>query len=220
MKNRDKRKIVKVYSIFYSLQGESTFTGLPTVFIRLAGCNAGCSYCDTVDACVSSGKEMSFEEIFEKIEAFGVNLVEVTGGEPLEQDSTKAFLNELVDKNYDVLLETNGLHKIKEINDKVNIILDIKTPGSGVADSIIDENLNLTDRHIEYKFVVTSMKDFEFADNISQKYKLFKKGAVLVSPLKTVDLKELAVKILETKEPFRLQLQQHKIIWGDVDFEC
>jgi 7-carboxy-7-deazaguanine synthase len=218
--NKDKNNILKVYSIFYSLQGESTYTGLPTVFIRLAGCNAGCSYCDTVDACASSGKEMSFNEILKNIEKYGVNLIEVTGGEPLQQKSTKAFLNELVERNYEVLLETNGLHKIKEINKEVKVILDIKTPGSGVNNSIIEENLSINDRKIEYKFVITDFMDFEYAVKVSKKYELFEKGVVLISPLKKVNLKELADKILQTKAPFRLQLQQHKIIWGDVDYEC
>jgi 7-carboxy-7-deazaguanine synthase len=212
---------LNVYSIFYSIQGESTYAGLPCVFIRLAGCRADCTFCDTGYALAAPGKKMTFDLILDEIGKYGVNLVEITGGEPLEQKETPFLLSRLADEGYDVLLETNGVHSIKEIDPRVEIIMDIKTPGFGCSEAFFENNLNfINDKKIQIKFVVTSKTDFEYAIDQIKKANLTEKCTILISPVDTLEKATLADWILETGMPVRLHLQQHKIIWPLSTKEC
>ncbi len=214
-------KTVQVYSIFYSIQGESTFAGFPCVFIRLAGCSARCGYCDSMDAVNSKGECRTIDSIIEEVKQYGVNIVEVTGGEPLEQENTPELLNKLLDAGHDVLLETNGMHTIKYVNDKVYIIMDIKTPGSKANGSFENLNLHFAEKKgMDIKFVITSKEDFDFAIKKSDEYDLFNQCEVLISPVEGLNIKEVAKWVLDSKRRVRLQLQQHKIIWPDSKEEC
>lgn len=200
--------------IFYSIQGESTQVGRPSVFVRLMGCPLRCKYCDTEYA-FYEGKRYSFDDIFAQIEAFPTKLVEVTGGEPLAQPNVLPFMKELVDRGYEVMIETSGAFPIDDIHPQVRIILDIKTPGSGELARMRWENIAVLKKgYDEVKFVVTSKSDFDFAVNICREYELFDRVVVLISPsFKDVKNIELAQWVLDSGLPFRMQLQMHKYIW-------
>ena len=203
-----------ICEIFYSLQGESTFTGLPCVFIRLSGCNLSCSWCDTRYADRESCT-MTFDRILEKTASCHCNLVEITGGEPMLQQATPALISMLLEKNYQVLLETNGSKSIKSIHPGCIKIIDIKCPSSNEPDSFLFENINfLTDRD-EIKFVVGSQEDYEFAKSIiNNKLTGISKNRIHLSPVFGQILpKDIAAWMLEDNLNARLSLQQHKIIW-------
>ena len=205
---------LNVYSIFYSLQGESTYMGLPCVFVRLTGCNVGCSYCDTRGVATAVGDEMSIDDILKKVAKFECQLVEVTGGEPLQQENAKALLTALCDAGYQVLLETSGQEPVDEVDKRVNIVMDIKTPGSGVAAVLSDQNLtHLKETKAQIKFVITDRSDFDFAILMEKKYYLTSLFPVHISPVAELDRRQVAGWILTSKIPFRMQLQLHKIIW-------
>jgi 7-carboxy-7-deazaguanine synthase len=207
---------LKINEIFYSIQGESTHAGRPCVFVRLMGCPLRCTYCDTEYA-FFEGKSKNFDDIFSEIEKYSCKLVEVTGGEPLAQKNSRVFLNALVEKGYEVLLETSGAYPIWDFSNKVNVILDIKTPGSGENDRMCWDNLgHLVAKKDEVKFVVTSHDDFEYAVKISHEKKLFERGlTVLLSPsFGKVSNQQLAEWVLDSHLPFRFQVQLHKYIWS------
>ena len=205
---------LNVYSIFYSLQGESTYMGLPCVFVRLTGCTIGCTYCDTKGVANAKGDELDIADILKKVEVFGCRLVEVTGGEPLQQENTKELLTALCDAGYDVLLETSGQEPVAEVDRRVGIVMDIKTPGSGVAAVLSSENINhLKDTKAQIKFVVTDKNDFDFAVMMEKKYNLTGLFPVHISPIAELDKRQVAGWILSSKIPFRFQLQLHKVIW-------
>ncbi|MCP3940489.1 MAG: radical SAM protein [Desulfobacteraceae bacterium] len=201
--------------IFYSLQGESTFTGLPCTFIRLAGCNLDCTWCDTLYA-KNESTSMPIEKIIDQIKGFGCNLVEITGGEPLLQKETPNLISKLLDLNFQVLLETNGSQSIQNIDTRCIRILDIKCPSSNEPDSFLYENLQYLTKKDEIKFVLGSRQDYEFARTIIMK-KLSQrpKTRTHLSPVfGQITPESLAAWILEDKLPARLSLQQHKIIWN------
>ncbi|MEO5667567.1 MAG: radical SAM protein [Bdellovibrionota bacterium] len=200
--------------IFFSIQGESTQAGRPTTFVRLMGCPLRCKYCDTEYA-FFEGKRWSFDDVFREIEKYPTKLIEVTGGEPLAQPNSIAFMNELVERGYEVMIETSGAFPIEEVHSQVRIILDIKTPGSGELGRMRWENLKaLKNGYDEVKFVVTSKADFDFAATTSKEHHLFERVAVLMSPsFKDVTNLQLANWVLESGLPFRMQLQMHKYIW-------
>jgi 7-carboxy-7-deazaguanine synthase len=205
---------LNVYSIFYSLQGESTFAGLPCVFVRLTGCTVGCTYCDTKGVATAKGDEMTVDEILTRVASFGCKLVEVTGGEPLQQPHSKELLTALCDAGYQVLLETSGQEPVNDIDRRVHIVMDIKTPGSGVAAILSDANIeHLKESHAQIKFVITDRNDFDFAVMMEKKYQLTQMFTVHISPIAELDKRQVAGWILHSKIPFRLQLQLHKIIW-------
>lgn len=201
--------------IFFSIQGESTQAGRPSIFVRLMGCPLRCKYCDTEYA-FYEGKRHSFDEIFATIEKYPTKLVEVTGGEPLAQPNVLAFMSELVERGFEVMIETSGAFPINEIHPQVRVILDIKTPGSGESSRMIWDNIQaLKKGYDEVKFVVTSQSDFDFAVKTCHEYKLFDRGVVLISPsFKDVTNLQLAQWVLESGLPFRMQLQMHKYIWA------
>jgi 7-carboxy-7-deazaguanine synthase len=207
-------RTLAINEIFLSIQGESTHAGRPCAFVRLMGCPLRCTYCDTEYA-FFEGKKKSFDEIFSQLEQFGCSLVEVTGGEPLAQPNAAAFLQELVDRKYEVLLETSGAFPIKDLPQEVSIILDVKTPGSGEVSKMQWENLQvLKPQKDEVKFVVCSRSDFDFAEKVTAETKLLDRNTVLMSPsFNQVSYKELAEWVLESKKPYRMQIQMHKHIW-------
>ncbi len=200
--------------IFYSLQGESTFTGLPCTFVRLSGCNLDCAWCDTLYA-KSESTPLSIEKIIDQIRGFGCNLVEITGGEPLLQEETPNLISQLLDLDFQVLLETNGSQSISNIDPRCIRILDIKCPSSN-EDSFLFENLKHLTKRDEIKFVIGSRQDYEFARAIIiEKLSRRPKAGTHLSPVfGQITPKSLAAWIIEDRLPARLSLQQHKIIWN------
>ncbi|MEY4454066.1 MAG: 7-carboxy-7-deazaguanine synthase, partial [Pseudomonadota bacterium] len=182
---------LKIFEIFYSLQGESSRVGLPTIFIRLSGCPMRCHYCDTAYA-FQGGSMMTVDEIMETIKKYDTRYVTVTGGEPLAQKEVLSLLKVLADQNYEVSLETGGGLSIKEVDPRIKIILDIKTPESGEEKKNYWDNLNLIHSKDEIKFVLCSREDYDWAKKILNQYKLTEKCDVLFSPvyqkLNTTDL--------------------------------
>ena len=207
---------LKVNEIFYSLQGESSNVGLPTIFIRLTGCPMRCSYCDTEYA-FNTGDNFTIDYIIETISQYKAKNVTVTGGEPLAQKECWDLLKRLCDEGYSVSLETGGAISIGNIDKRVKIILDIKTPGSGEDKNNFWENLELIKPQDEIKFVIADMKDYIWAKEILIREKLNEKALILFSPVfNDINPKDLAEWILKDQLPVRFQIQLHKIIWGEV----
>lgn len=218
---RDTEEMLRVFSIYKSIQGESSRAGLPCGFVRLAGCPLFCSYCDTPDARDADGKAMTVEQVVLEATSLGTMLVEVTGGEPLAQDATPSLLTALADAGREVMLETNGAFPVDEIDSRVRVILDIKCPGSGMSDRMNYGNLDaLAPGRHEVKFVVSSLEDFTWAVELCRKKKLTDRVEVLISPVSgEVEPSELAEWIIGSGERLRMQLQLHKIIWSELEGE-
>ena len=157
--------MIKINEIYLSVQGESTYTGLPCIFIRLTGCNLRCSWCDTAYA-FHEGKNMSIDEILQKVENFGIHLVEITGGEPLMQDNVYTLMRRLIKKGYKVMLETGGSISLERVPKDVIKIMDLKCPGSGEQEKNNLDNLKLLAPHDEVKFVILDKKDYEWSRDI------------------------------------------------------
>tara|TARA_B110000008_G_C16809513_1_gene500165 strand:- start:72 stop:716 length:645 start_codon:yes stop_codon:yes gene_type:complete len=203
-----------INEIFYSIQGESTFSGIPTVFIRLTGCPLRCQYCDTSYA-FTEGIKMTFNEILNEVNKYNCDFITVTGGEPLAQKNTNNLLNKLV-KKFNVSLETSNALSIKDVNKNVNIVLDIKTPGSGEVDKNLTDNYEYLTKNHQLKFVICNNSDYVWSKNYIYEYELHKRCEILFSPSnEEMNIKVLAEKILEDHIPARLQVQLHKIIWND-----
>jgi 7-carboxy-7-deazaguanine synthase len=206
--------MLTVNEIFKSIQGESSFTGLPCLFIRLTGCNLRCTWCDTEYA-FYEGKPKSVQDIMDAIEPLGVPLVEITGGEPLLQDEVYDLMNALLEKNYQVLVETGGGVSVTKVPRQVIKILDVKCPGSGEAARNLWDNLDHLNPHDEVKFVLADRADYEWSRDILRQHDIPNKAKVLFSPVyDRLDLKELAAWVLEDNLPVRVQTQLHKVIWG------
>lgn len=205
---------MKVCEIFTSIQGESSHAGVPCTFIRTTGCNLRCSYCDTVYA-YDEGTELSEDEIIEKIEVIGIKTVEITGGEPLLQEGVLSLVKRLLDIGYNVLIETNGSQDIKGIDARAIIILDVKTPGSGMPDTLMLSNLDLLKPKDEVKFVITNREDYEWAKNFVREHALTGKCKILFSPaFGMLDPHSLSKWIIDDRLDVRLNLQLHKYIYG------
>ncbi len=207
---------LRITEIFHSIQGESTHAGRPCSFIRLTGCPMRCVWCDS-EYTFTGGEKISFKDIFAKLEEFGCDLVEVTGGEPLAQKNVFPFIRELCDKGYEVLIETGGFVSTKEVDGRAAIILDVKCPASGEAEGNHWENLERLDPDKdEVKFVVADLEDWEFAKGIIRKYDLEKSSkAILISPVfETEHLKKIVESVLQSNLKVRLNLQIHKYVWG------
>lgn len=206
--------MLKVCEIFTSIQGESSFAGIPCTFIRLTGCNLRCTYCDTKYA-YNDGKEMSVKQILTEVERYGFNLVEITGGEPLLQAGVYQLISNIIDNNHTVLIETNGSVSIKEVDKRAIIILDIKTPGSGMSEKMDFSNFDLLKNNDEVKFVLTDRLDYEWAKEVIVSNNLQKKSHLLMSPAYGILSPERLVEwMLKDKLDARLNLQIHKYIFG------
>ncbi len=211
---------MRVTEIFTSIQGEGTRAGRPCTFVRLTGCDLRCSYCDTTYA-FSGGQRRSVDAIVEDIEQRGCRLVCVTGGEPLLQPEAIELMRRLVQRRFEVVLETGGHRPVREVPAEVVKVLDVKTPGCGVGPRGFDEgNLEWLLPHDEVKFVVTDRADFDWAIDFARRHDLAARvAAVFVSPAwGLVDPGELAQWLLEMAgaDGFRIQIQLHKVLWGDV----
>lgn len=208
---------MRVTEIFTSIQGESTFCGLPCTFIRMTGCNLRCKYCDTPYA-LEGGEELDLDQILDRVREAGISLVELTGGEPLLQEECYLLINLLLEEGYTVLLETNGSLTLEKLDSRVMKIVDIKCPGSGMSEKMDFSNVNYLTGKDEVKFVISDKGDFDWAKGIIDTYGLIEKCKVLISPvLSRLEAKEVAGWILEERLPVRLQLQLHKVIWPDLD---
>jgi 7-carboxy-7-deazaguanine synthase len=204
---------LNINEIFYSLQGEAREVGLPTIFIRLTGCPLRCTYCDTEYA-FKGNNLLSINDIIAKIKQYKTKLVCVTGGEPLAQINCHILLDRLVKENYQISLETSGSIDITEVNPSVSIVMDIKTPDSTEADKNRYENIEKLQVKDQLKFVIGSKPDFDWSVNILDKYPT--QAGVLFSPVfNLITPTQLADWILEQQLNVRLQLQLHKILWGD-----
>ena len=206
---------MKVCEIFASIQGESTYAGLPCVFVRMTGCNLRCSYCDTAYA-YEEGIEMSGDEIFKEIKKHGINLVEITGGEPLLQRPQIGFLiDRLIQSGFKVLIETNGSISIRDINPAAVVIMDIKTPNSGMHEKFFIGNLDYLKPKDEVKLILTDRRDYEWAKEIILQHDLISRCKVLMSPAYGILSPEtLSEWIIADRLKVRLNLQLHKYIFG------
>jgi 7-carboxy-7-deazaguanine synthase len=205
---------LKVCENFLSLMGESTFVGLPAFFIRLTGCNLRCRYCDTTYA-YEGGSQMAVAALVEAARASTVELVLVTGGEPLLQADTLPLLNRLADAGLTVVLETNGSLPMGAVDVRVHRILDLKCPGSGMAEHNDWSNLELLTTRDEVKFVVSDYRDFAWALGVIREHHLTARLPVLISPVfGEVPAQEAAAWILKSRLPLRLNMQLHKYLWG------
>ena len=212
MSNRQRLKITE---IFLSLQGEANQVGWPTVFVRLTGCPLRCHYCDSEYA-FSGGQWYSFEDLLANIRQYQVNRVCVTGGEPLAQKSVHAFLTLLCDQGFQVSLETSGALSIKEVDRRVEKVVDIKTPSSGEVDKNHLLNLEYLQKKDQLKFVISDDKDYQWAKSFIKQHHCESLCTLLFSPAwQVMPDKELAEKILQDKLNVRFQIQLHKYLWGD-----
>jgi 7-carboxy-7-deazaguanine synthase len=208
---------MRVNEIFYSIQGESSFMGLPSVFIRLSACDLRCTYCDTEYA-FYEGKEMSILEIIASIKDYPTRLALVTGGEPMLQKSVHELFRELLKRRYTVCLETGGHVPLKDVDPRVHKIVDLKCPSSGMESHNHYENIECLTCKDEVKFVVGDRVDFDWACEAIRRYDLPSRvGTVLFSPVyKKLPYDQLARWVLDCALPVRMQLQLHKLIWPGV----
>ncbi len=206
--------MLKINEIYQSIQGESSKAGLPCVFVRLTYCNLRCTYCDTEYA-FYEGNDYTLDQVIQKVREYECRLVEITGGEPLVQDEEcQLLMKQLCDENFEVMLETGGSLSIKDIDDRVKIIMDLKCPSSGMMKKNLYDNLNYLKPDDELKFVVGSREDYEWAKEIISKYKLESRCSILFSVVfNKLEPVTLVQWILEDKIKVRFQLQMHKYIW-------
>ncbi len=208
---------MKVSEIFLSIQGESTYAGLPCIFIRLAGCNLRCKWCDTAYAQTpEQGGDFSLEQITGEIKKFNCKLAEITGGEPLSQKETPALINRLLKLGYETLVETNGSIPLEPVNADAIKIVDVKCPSSGHDGSFLMENLRFITLQDEIKFVIADRRDYEFARDFLETCIKDKIQKILFAPVYPgMHPQELAKWILADGLKVRLQLQMHRFIWGE-----
>jgi len=208
--------MLKITEIFHSLQGEARDAGRPTVFIRLTGCPLRCVYCDSEYA-FYGGEWNRIDQIMEQVASYGTPYVCVTGGEPLAQKRCQELLNKLVEAGYRVSLETSGAMDISQVDERVSRVLDIKTPGSGEVERNLWTNLDALTAHDQIKFVLCSREDYDWAVAEIRSRGLDEKPDILFSPAwGQVNPKDLAEWVLQDRLNVRVQLQLHKLLWGDV----
>jgi 7-carboxy-7-deazaguanine synthase len=208
--------MLKITEIFHSLQGEARDAGKPTVFIRLTGCPLRCTYCDSEYA-FYGGEWMSFDGILAAVKQHGTPFVCVTGGEPLAQKRCSQLLSQLCDAGYSVSLETSGAIDISQADTRVSRVVDLKTPDSGEVERNLWTNLDHITSHDQIKFVICSDGDYEWAKQQLFDYKLNERCEVLFSPSwGQMDATRLAEQTIKDQLPVRVQLQLHKLLWGDV----
>jgi len=211
---------LRVTEIFHSIQGESTWAGLPCTFVRLTGCPLRCVWCDTAYA-FHGGERLTLDEILERVRAFPTRLVELTGGEPLIHRNAFTLVQLLLDEGFTVLIETSGSEDIAPLDPRAHVIMDLKCPGSGESARNRWENLDHLDSGDEVKFVLAGREDYEWmretirSRGLDARVREGSLAALLVSPVwGGVDLEALAQWILEDGLPVRFQVQLHKLIWG------
>jgi 7-carboxy-7-deazaguanine synthase len=205
---------LSINEIFFSIQGESTRIGEPCVFIRLAGCDLRCRWCDTEYA-FTEGRRLAIEKIIEDVRVFPTDLVEVTGGEPLLQSGVHELIHRLLSLGKTVLIETGGHRDIRQVDPAAILVYDIKCPDSGMSEHNRWENLDHLRVHDEIKFVIASRQDYEWARQVVRDRGLASIHPVLFSPVwDSLSPRDLAEWILEDGLPVRMQVQLHKVLWG------
>lgn len=211
----EKNQSLNLIEIFRSVQGETSFSGLPTTFIRLAACNLRCSWCDTTYS-FGRGTPYLIDDIISQVNQWGCKYICITGGEPLLQSNVFNLMDKLCDAHYIVSLETSGSLPTDRVNPNVRVILDIKCPGSQMSEKNLWTNLEHLHHHDQVKFVIQDLEDYMYAKEVCSKYKLYDKvSEVLFSPVfGTLNPQLLVNWILEDKLPVRLNLQIHKFIWS------
>lgn len=211
IKNKDKQ--LRINEIFFSIQGESSYAGLPCVFVRLTYCNLRCSYCDTEYA-FYEGDWRDFDDIIHEIKKYNCNLVEVTGGEPLLQENSGPFMSRLCDDGFNVLVETGGHMSIEHVDSRVKKIMDVKCPSSNESHKMYWHNMEVLNHDDQVKFVIGNREDYQFTKDVITRFNLNKKCTILLSPVfAELPAQELAEWILKDNLPVRMQLQMHKFIW-------
>ena len=206
--------MLKVTEIFASVQGETSYSGYPFAFVRLAGCNLRCRHCDTTYA-YEAGEAFPVEEVVSRVAAFGLGRACVTGGEPLLQEDAPALVATLLDRGQEVLVETNGTLSLAGLDPRAVKIMDVKCPSSGEDRKMLWENfLHLTERD-EVKFVISSPEDYRYAKEVAARYRRERKWGVLLSPaFGVLPPERLAGWMVADGLDARLQLQLHKLVWG------
>ena len=204
---------LKINEIYFSVQGESSYSGLPCIFIRLTYCNLRCTYCDS-EYSFYDGEKMKIDEILKEIKKYSCNLVEVTGGEPLLQKNCINLLNELIKNKYDVLLETSGSLSISDVPNKVINIIDFKCPSSKMDSKNMWDNINYLKKNDEIKFVIGDRNDYEWTKQKIKEFGLNQICDILISPVYgQIEPKEIVNWMLEDNLKVRFQIQIHKEIW-------
>ena len=210
----DRMHTVRLSEVYASVQGESTHVGKPCVFVRLTGCNLRCSWCDS-EFTFTGGEHFDVEEVAQRAHAFGIPMVEVTGGEPLVQKSAIPLMERLIELGHTVLIETSGSRSIADVPEQVHIIMDLKCPDSGEDAANLWSNLALLKPKDEVKFVIASRRDYEWARDVVRTHKLNETCECLFSPAwGLVDMQELVGWIMEDRLDVRFQLQIHKVVWS------
>lgn len=206
---------MKICEIFYSIQGETSYSGLPCVFVRTSGCNLRCSYCDTKYA-YEGGVETSVDQILAQVQSYGCHLVTITGGEPLVQrDEVNSLIASLLEKGYTILLETNGSLSVEGVDSRVRKIMDLKCPDSGMSEHVCWKNLQHLNRHDQAKFVIGSRRDYEWAREVIAKYPILNElESLLSAAFDTVEARDIVKWMLADRLNARFQLQIHKYIWS------
>ena len=205
---------LRLKELYRSIQGESTFAGWPCVFVRTAGCDIRCVYCDEAHA-FTGGERVTIDEILARVAALGVRLVEVTGGEPLAQKGTRELVRRLCDAGYEVLIETGGHHDISVLDPRAHAIVDVKTPGSQMMAHNDLANLDRLRPGDEVKFVLCDRADYEFAVKVLREHGLEARVPVHFSPVHPgLDPRDLVQWLLDDGLRVRLNLQLHKYVWG------
>ncbi len=213
MTRLDSRTLI-INEIFHSIQGESSHSGRPCVFVRLTGCNLRCTYCDTTYA-FDDGSEMTIGRILQEVRNYGCRLVEVTGGEPLAQDNVHHLLTSLCDEGFEVLLETGGSLDISPVDQRVKRIVDFKCPSSGMMKKNLWENVRRLTEKDEVKFVIGTREDYEWSKAAIAEHGIGGRCPILMSPVfGELEPVQLAGWILEDRLDVRFQLQLHKFIWS------
>jgi 7-carboxy-7-deazaguanine synthase len=214
------REFLRVTEIFHSIQGESTWAGLPCTFVRLTGCPLRCVWCDT-EYSFHGGEKISLDDIIAQVEEIGTRLVEITGGEPLIHRNAFVLTERLLDLGYTALVETSGAVDVAPLDPRAHRIMDLKCPDSGESARNLWSNLDALTARDEIKFVIASRRDYEWTREVIRERGLDRRvesgalRALLVSPVwESMDFRELAEWVLEDRLPVRYQIQLHKIVWG------